>query len=216
MLTTPTTLLPLWLKLLYTLFVMILVPVYWKALGLVNFLWGSDIALLLMVIGLWWENRFLVSTVAVGVLLPELFWVLDYFTHLVAGRDVIGLNATGYMFSGNTSMLVRTLSLFHVFLPLIIIYALKQLSYDSRAFPAQIFLTWLVLPASYLLTDPAKNINWVFGITEVPQTWMPEIFYLSLLLILFPLIVFWPTHLLLRKIFPLEIDVYNHRFRLFR
>lgn len=216
MLTTPTTLLPLWLKVLYTLFVIILVLVYWKALGIVNFLWGSDIALLLMVIALWWESRFLVSTVAVGVLLPEIFWMLDYFTHLVAGRDVIGLNATGYMFSEKTSMLVRTLSLFHVFLPLIILYALKQLSYDSRGFPAQIFLSWLVLPASYLLTDPAKNINWVFGITEVPQTWMPEIFYLLLLLILLPLIIFWPTHLLLRKIFPLVSDVYNHRFRLFR
>ena len=195
------TLLPLWLKLIYTLFVVFLVPIYWSELGVTNFLWGSDIALLVMVFGLWFENRFLVSMMAVGVLLPELAWNIDYFSRLIAGHDVLGLNATGYMFSDNTSLVVRYLSLFHFFLPLVILYALTQLGYDSRAFLAQLILCWLVLPVTYLVTDPANNINWVFGITEIPQTWMPEIVYLFLLMVSFPLFVFWPTHLLLRRIF---------------
>ena len=195
------TLLPLWLKLIYTLFVVILVPIYWSELGVTNFLWGSDIALLVMVFGLWFESRFLVSMMAVGVLLPELAWNVDYFSRLIAGHDVLGLNATGYMFSDDTLLIVRYLSLFHSFLPLVILYALIQLGYDSRAFLAQVILCWLVLPVTYLVTDPANNINWVFGITEIPQTWMPEIVYLFLLMICFPLFVFWPTHFLLRRIF---------------
>lgn len=195
------TLLPLWLKLIYTLFVVILVPIYWSELGVTNFLWGSDIALLVMVFGLWFESRFLVSMMAVGVLLPELAWNVDYFSRLIAGHDVLGLNATGYMFSDDTLLVVRYLSLFHFFLPLVILYALIQLGYDSRAFLAQVILCWLVLPVTYLVTDPANNINWVFGITEIPQTWMSEIVYLFLLMICFPLFVFWPTHLLLRRIF---------------
>ncbi len=193
--------LPLWLKLAYTLFVLILIPVYWINLGIANFLWGSDIALLVMVFGLWLESRLLVSMMAVGVLIPELAWNIDYFTHLVAGQDVLGLNATGYMFSEDRSLLVRGLSLFHVFLPVILIYSLMRLGYDSRAFLAQVILCWLVLPASYFFTEPANNINWVYGITEIPQTWMPEIVYLLLLMVLFPLLIFFPTHILLKTIF---------------
>jgi len=193
--------LPLWLKLLYTLFVIILIPVYWTELGVANFLWGSDIALLVMVFGLWLESRFLVSMMAVGVLIPELVWNIDYFTHLVAARDILGLNATSYMFSEDLSRLVRYLSHFHVFLPVILLYSLMQLGYDSRAFLAQVILCWVVLPASYLFTEPVQNINWVFGITEIPQTWMSEIAYLFLLMLLYPVLIFWPTHLLLKKIF---------------
>ena len=193
--------LPLWLKLFYTLFVIILVPVYWADLGVANFLWGSDIALLVVVFGLWLESRFLVSMMAVGVLIPELAWNIDYFTHLIAGWDVLGVNATGYMFSEDWSLLVRSMSLFHIFLPAILLYSLMRLGYDPRAFLAQVILCWLVLPATYLFTEPAKNINWVFGISEIPQTWMPEIVYLILLMVLFPLLIFWPTHLLLKTIF---------------
>lgn len=193
--------LPFWLKLLYTLFVLLLVPVYWLELGVANFLWGSDIALIVMVFGLWLESRFLTSMMAVGVLIPELFWNIDFISHLIAGKDVFGLNATGYMFLEDKTLLARGLSLFHVFLPVILIYSLKKLGYDPRGFFAQLILTWMILPASYLFTEPAKNINWVYGIREIPQTWMPEIIYLLLLMILFPLLIFWPTHLLLKTIF---------------
>lgn len=180
---------------------MLLVPVYWIELGIANFLWGSDIALLVMVFGLWRESRFLVSMIAVGVLIPELFWNIDFITHLMTGKDVLGLNVTGYMFSEEKSFLARCLSLFHVFLPVILLYSLRQLGYDSRGFLAQLILCWVVLPASYLFTEPAKNINWVFGITEIPQSWMPEIIYLLLLMVLFPILIFWPTHLLLKTVF---------------
>lgn len=193
--------LPIWLKLLYTLFVLLLVPVYWIELGVSNFFWGSDIALVVMVFGLWLESRFLASMMAVGVLIPELYWNIDFFTHLIAGKDVLGLNATSYMFSEDKSLLVRCLSLFHIFLPVILLYSLRQLGYDSRGLLAQIILSWVILPASYLFTEPAKNINWVYGISEIPQTWMPEIIYLLLLMVLFPLLIFWPTHVLLKTVF---------------
>jgi len=191
----------LWLKLFHTCLVLLLVPVYWIELGVSNFLWGSDIALLVMIFGLWLESRFLVSMMAVGVLLPELAWNIDYLAHLIAGRDVFGLNATGYMFSQDVSLLVRVLSLFHTMLPIVLLYSLMRLGYDPRAFLAQVVLCWLVLPASYLLTEPDKNINWVYGIVQVPQIWMPESSYLLLLMLLYPLLIFLPTHLLLNKIF---------------
>ena len=58
------------LKVLYTIFVCVLVPAYWHEYGPANFLWGSNIALLTMCVALWTENRLLPSMAALGVLLP--------------------------------------------------------------------------------------------------------------------------------------------------
>lgn len=194
-------LIPLWIKIAYTLFVAVLVPVYWIYHGPANFLWGSDIALLIMVIALWRESRLLTSMMAVAVLLPELLWNLDFFTRLLAGRDVAGLGATGYMFNPAQPLWLRALSLFHVFLPLVLVFMLYRLGYDRRALPATTLLCWVVLPLTYLLTDPERNINWVFGPGE-PQTLVPPLLYLAGLMLLVPLLVYLPTHWALRKAFP--------------
>src|SRR5206468_6990150 len=58
---------PFWLKVAHTLFVCILVPVYWRSYGPANFLWFSDIALLVTLPALWLEDCFLASTQAVSV-----------------------------------------------------------------------------------------------------------------------------------------------------
>ena len=121
-----------WIKIPYTIFVSILVPVYWVERGPANFLWLSDVALLAMVPALWMENRFLSSMMTVGVLLPEIAWNLDFFLRLVAGFDVIGLNATGYMFESEYTLQFKFFSLFHVILPLLLLWVTCQLGYDTR------------------------------------------------------------------------------------
>ena len=50
---------PLGLKTIYTLYVCVLVPIYWRQYGQANFLWFSDIALLALVPALWLENALL-------------------------------------------------------------------------------------------------------------------------------------------------------------
>ena len=193
--------LSLWLKIACTLFVCILVPVYWMERGPANFLWLSDIALLAVVPALWMENRFLTSMMAVGVLLPELAWNLDYFLRLIAGFDVIGLNATGYMFESRHTLLFRFFSLFHVILPVLLLWMIHRLGYDRRAVYAQTVLIWVLLPVCYLATDPERNLNWVFGIGNPPQTWVSGPLYLALLMCAYPLLVFMPTHFILKAVF---------------
>ncbi len=192
---------PLWIKISYTLFVAVLAPVYWAHNGPANFLWASDIALLATVIALWRESRLLTSMMAVAVLLPELGWNLDFFTRLLAGRDVIGLGATAYIFNPAQPLWLRGLSLFHVFLPVLLVWMIYRLGYHRRALPATTALCWVVLPVTYLLTDPAQNINWVFGLGGQPQTWLPPQLYLAGLMLLFPLFIYLPTHLVLKKVF---------------
>jgi hypothetical protein len=185
----------------YTLFVCALVPVYWLEKGPANFLWLSDIALLASVVALWLESRFLASMMAVGALLPELAWNLDFFLRLVTGVDVIGLNGTGYMFGDRYSSLFKFFSLFHVILPLLLLWMVYRLGYDRRAVYAQTLLIWIVLPLCYLATDPDRNLNWVFGIGNPPQTWVSGPVYLVLLMGAYPLLVLMPTHFVLKAFF---------------
>ena len=57
-------LIPLWIKVLYTLFLCVIVPVYWVHWGPRNFLWFSDIALLTTAAALWLESAFMASAQA--------------------------------------------------------------------------------------------------------------------------------------------------------
>jgi hypothetical protein len=190
---------PLWLKISYTLFICILVPVYIKQYGPGNFLWFSDLALLITAAALWLESSLLASMMAVSVIVLESIWIIDFLIGLIAGSSVIGLSA--YMFDSKIPLWIRALSLFHIVLPLLLLWLLFRLGYDRRALLAQALLAWVVLPLSYFLTKPADNVNWVYGFGGGTQKWMPAQLYLVLLMIAFPLVLYWPTHLLLKRLF---------------
>ena len=190
---------PLLLKVSFTLFVLVLVPVYWRQYGPGNFLWFSDIALLLTVPALWMESSLLASMVLISSGLLELLWVLDFLVRLTLGVSVIRLSA--YMFDSGIRLSIRALSLFHVVLPIIVVWIVFRLGYDGRALPAQSALAWVVLPMSYLLTKRSENVNWVHGFGSKPQRWMGPRLYLALLMLLFPLVIYLPTHLILSFVF---------------
>jgi hypothetical protein len=57
---------------------------------------------------------------ALAVVLPELAWNLDFFGRLFTGRHRLG--RARYMFESDTSLLLRGLSLFHVVLPLLLLW----------------------------------------------------------------------------------------------
>lgn len=190
---------PLWLKVSFTLFVCLLVPVYWVQYGPGNFLWFSDIALLLTVPALWLDSALLASMMALAVGLLEVAWIVDFFVRLIGGVSIIGLSS--YMFEPKISLFIRGLSLFHIALPILLLWMVYRLGYDSRAIGAQTLLSWIILPVSYLLTEPSENVNWVYGFGDQPQRWMPARSYVLFLMVLFPLVIYLPTHLLLRTLF---------------
>ena len=192
-------LIPLWIKIVYTLFVCILVPVYWLEYGPQNFLWFSDIALLTTVAALWLESPLLASMMTVAVALPELAWNVDFFGRLLTGHHVLDLSR--YMFDAQIPRYLRALSLFHVVLPLLLVWMTHRLGYDRRAWAAQTLLALIVLPLTYWITDPAENINWVHGPGSTPQTWLPPSVYLTMLMAFFPIVVYLPTHILLLRFF---------------
>ena len=60
---------------------------------------------------------------------------------------------------------------------------------------------WWVLPLSYLVSNPQENVNWVYGFGQNPQKILPAPLFVILLMLLFPLVAYLPTHLLFTTIF---------------
>jgi hypothetical protein len=159
-------LLPLALKLAYSGFLLVLVPVYWRHYGPTNFLYFCDVALLLTGVGLWWESPLLISMATVGILLPQLFWLLDLASRAL-GRPISGM--TAYMFDATRSRFLRGLSLFHGWLPLLLLWLVAQLGYDPRAWWMWSLLAAVLVLISYLALPPPSpqrgtrpvNVNYV-------------------------------------------------------
>jgi hypothetical protein len=191
---------PLWLNIACTLFVCFLVPVNWHQYGPANFLWFSDIAMFMLVPALWLHNQLFASMAAVSVLLPEIAWNLDFFFRAATGKKGIGLS--NYMFDHRIPAWIRAVSLFHVWLPVLLVWLLYRFGYDSRALICQTLVAIIVLPLSYALGDSKANINWTYGFGDKPQEAMPPRLFVVVMIVAFPVLLYLPTHLLLLRLFP--------------
>jgi hypothetical protein len=191
---------PLWLKVSYTVYAAVTVAVYARKYPLWNFLWFSDIALIVAVPALWLESSLLASMMLLAILLPEVGWNAGFFWRLLTGKRLGGL--TDYMFDSAKPLYLRGLSLFHVFLPPILLWMVARLGYDSRALVAQTVVAWIVLPLCYFIADPKRdNVNGVFGWSSTPQTRMHPLAWLGLAMVVFPLLIYLPAHFLARAVF---------------
>lgn len=186
-------------KLAYTAFVAVVLVLWLKHYGWRNLLWFSDIALIGAVPALWLESAPMASVLAVAVLGPEVAWNVDFLLRLLTRRRVIGL--TEYMFEAARPLELRLLSLFHVPLPLVILWMLAAYGYTAAvALPGAVLLAAIVLPASRVFGSPEANINWSYGPARVQKRLAP-VTYVALLFAGFVLVVFTPTHLLLLRWF---------------
>jgi hypothetical protein len=188
------------LKVAHSTFVAVLVPTYWRQYGPGNFLWFSDVALLTSVPALWRESPVLASTQATGVLVVESLWILDFSTGMFAGKSPIA-GLASYMFDRRIPLFVRGLSLFHLWLTPMLIFIISRVGYDRRAFKYQTYVTWLVLLASWRLTKPKDNVNWVYSFPDRIRSARARGGFVLLLMAVIPLACVLPAHLLLKRLF---------------
>jgi hypothetical protein len=191
---------PVWLKWVVIGIVLLWAGAYWRHYGPQNFLWFCDLANFLIAVGLWLESPLLLGSQAVSVLLVQAAWIVDVTGRVLFGSHPIG--GTEYMFDPSIPRLLRLASLFHVATPPLLVFAIWRLGYDRRAWILQSAISWIVLPACFVLTTPAANINWVWGPFGQRQTLVAPALYLGILLVAYPVVLYLPMHVLLRKIFP--------------
>ena len=201
---------PLGVKLGYTAFMAVLVPVYWYHYGLTNFLYFCDVALFLTLAAVWLESPLLASVPAVGLLVTQTIWCVDFVVTLCGGTM---LGMTNYMFHEHKPLYLRALSFFHYWLPFLLVFLLWRLGYDRRAFWLWTITAWMLFTVSYLFlpSPPAPkdninmpvNVNYVHGPTDdKPQEWMHPLAYLAILFVGWPVLVYLPTHLALQRLCP--------------
>jgi hypothetical protein len=200
--------LPLWIKLAYTAFMAVLVPVYWTYYGPTNFLYFCDVALILTLVAVWIESPLLVSMCLVGILVPQMVWVLDFLGGLVG---VPLNNMTAYMFEAHRSLFLRALSLFHGWLPFFLLCLVWRLGYDRRALLYWTVLAWVLILICFFFMPPPNpnagltpvNINYVWGLNDSePQTWVSPAVWVIGMMVLMPLLFFAPVHFLLARVMP--------------
>src|SRR5215472_486651 len=199
---------PLWLKLAYTAFMAVLVPIYLRNYGPTNFLYFCDVALIITLVCIWIESPFLFSMCAVGIIASQTLWVIDFFSNLI-GHPLTGL--TDYMFMVDHSLFLRGLSLFHGWLPFLLVYLVWRLGYDWRALPAWTVVAWALLLISFFLMPPPRpdpgltpvNIDYVWGFSDTEaQHWMPPGIWVAALMVVLPALLYVPAHFLLRRLMP--------------
>jgi hypothetical protein len=187
---------PLWLKILWTGWVVIWAPLYWQHYGAQNLLYFCDLGNFFIAMALWLESPLLFSWQATGLLLFQSLYTIDLTGAILTGRHIIG--GTEYMFDNQVPLFLRLLSLFHVVTPPILLWAIQRLGYDKRGWKYQTLTAWVVVPISFFWR-PEQDVNWARGPFFREQHMLPGLLYLFLYLILVPLLVYWPTHLALRR-----------------
>jgi hypothetical protein len=191
---------PLWLKAAWTVWLLLWAPLYWRQYGTQNFLYFCDLGNILIGIALWTESALVFSWQAVGLLVFQTLYLVDLIGAGLFGRHIIG--GTEYMFDPNIPLFIRLLSLFHLATPPVLLWAIWRLGYDPRGWKLQTLMTWIVIPINYFWR-PQYNINWARGLFR-EQHFLPGPVYLIAYLIVVPLVVYYPTHLVLNRWSPMN------------
>jgi hypothetical protein len=173
-------------------------PAYWRAWGLANFLHLCDLAVLFTCAGLWTNSSLLLSSQAVSSIVVDLLWSLDAAWTLLSKHPLIG--GTEYLLDPHTALWIRLLSLFHIVLPVLLLWALRQTGYDRRAWDLQ---TAIALGAfiACRFSSPAANINYAFRDPFWHRQLGPAPVHLALSVLAIAVVVYLPTHLVLLRVY---------------
>jgi len=203
--------LPLWLKIGWSVWVLVWMPFYWHQYGLQNFLYFCDLGNFFIAAALWLESPLIVSWQACGLLVFQTLYTIDLMGAVLTGTHLIG--GTEYMFDPHVPLLVRSLSLFHVVTPPLLLWAIWRLGYDQRGWKYQTIVTWIVVPINYFWR-PQFDVNWARGPFFREQHMVSGILYVAAYMVVVPVFVYWPTQLILqfwakrfRRPFPHSADL---------
>ncbi|MCU1270742.1 MAG: hypothetical protein JWN74_2036 [Acidobacteriaceae bacterium] len=186
---------PLWMKVAWTAWLVVWAPVYWRQYGAQNFLYFCDLGNFLIAVGLWRESRLILSWQAVGLLIFQTLYALDLIGAVLFGHHIVG--GTEYMFDPKVPLFVRLLGLYHLVVPPLLLWSVRRLGYDERAWKLQTLTAWVLVPINFFWRRE-YNVNWARGLGH-EQHLVPHWMYLAAYLILVPLVVYWPTHLALKR-----------------
>jgi hypothetical protein len=167
--------LPAWARWSALIWLAIWVPTYLYYWGSSSFLFLCDLAVLLACVGIWTSNALLISSQALSSLVVDTAWTADVAWKMLFGRHLIG--GTEYFFDPLYPLVVRLMSLFHIVLPIALLLSLR-------------------------FANPHKNINFAFTDPFFGRSWGPAPVHLAVILAPLILLIYVPTHIVLKRCFP--------------
>lgn len=181
---------PLSLKLAYTAWMAVWVPLYWLENGWTNFLWLCDLANFVILVALWRESSLLVSSQLSAVTLIQLVWAVDFFGRWTTGVHAIG--GTEYMFDPATPLWLRGLSLFHLWSVPLLVWVGRRLGHDRRGWWLATASAAVLFPLGQQLGTREQNLNWMWAPFGVEQVWLPPLAFALLSVPVAAAVLFWP------------------------
>jgi hypothetical protein len=129
----------------------------------------------------------------------DIAWTLDVIARLLFGRHIIG--GTEYLFDPSFPLWTRLLSLFHVVMPVILLWSLSRLGYDRRGWKLQAAIALPVLMASRFVT-PNQNLN--FAITDpiFHRAFGPAPIHIAITFFTLIFVIYFPAHFIFMRLFP--------------
>jgi len=182
---------PLWLKISWTIWVAVWAPIYWRYYGAQNLLYFCDLGNFLVLGALWLESSLLFSWQACVLLIFQSLFAIDLAGACLTGRHFVG--GSEYMFDRGIPLPLRLMSLFHLAVPPLLLWAVRRLGYDPRGWRCATLESCVVVPINYFWR-PQYNINWAHGLFAHEQHTISPPLYLAGYLVAVPLLIFWPTH----------------------
>ena len=180
------------------LWLLVWLPVNLQAWGWQNMMHFCDVGAIVACLGIFMQLPLLFSSQAVGSLLVGVLWSLDIAWRLATGHHLVG--GTEYMWDDHYALWIRLLSTFHIGLPLVLLWAMRKMGYDPRAFPLQSVIAAVLLIFSRFLS-PALNMNYAFRDPLFHRAWGPAPLHLAIIFAGTVVLLYWPAHVILGKTF---------------
>jgi hypothetical protein len=144
-------------------------------------------------------SALLISSQAVSSILIDLAWALDAGWRLFSGHHLTG--GTEYLFDPRYPLWVRLLSLYHVAMPPVLIWALLRLGFDWRGFQLQCVIVLLSFTAARF-TPSEQNMDFAFTDPFVHRSWGPPPIHVGVSVLFMIVAVYYPTSVFLRRVIP--------------
>jgi hypothetical protein len=174
-------------------------PAYTYAYGLANFLFLCNLSVILTAIGIWTGSRLVLSSQAVGLLGVGTVWTADFLGRLLAGEHLVG--GTEYMWDPRWPLGTRAMSLYHVVLPVLLVWALRRLGYDRRGWALQSAIAVLGVGLGRVF-GPAANVNHAFVDPILKRAWGGAVTHVAVVAGALVLVVYPLTHAVLLLMLP--------------
>ena len=187
------------------LWLLVYLPTYHAAYGMLNFLFLCNIGVILTAVGLIVRSRLLLSSQAVAAPVIALVWAIDAAWKLATGDFLYG--GTEYLWDSRYPLFARLLSLYHIAWPLLLWWVLRRIGYDRRGWPLQAAIAALAILAARLWVPAAENVNFAWTDPFFGRQLGPAPLHLLICWGLLSMVAYGTTHWWLRRLCSHPVDM---------